>query len=929
MKRNRIISFILTAVMLLSMTAAVLPVNAALSFNDTDGHWGKAAIEYVVEKGLMNGVGNGESFAPDMSLTRGMVVTVLYRDNGSPKQKYTATFSDVAEGQYYTAAAEWAFANNIVNGTGTDDWGDPLFSPNRDITRQELATMFGRYADFRHVDKTGDSASIDSFPDASSVATWATDAVKWAVGVGLITGKANGGAATLSPEDKAVRAEFATIIKRFKETDFDYLVAYEKPVVKNEYTEPDYPLVTDADVYVAVDGNDNNPGTLEKPLATFEAAKVKVRGIKKNGERKVAFMGGDYGVMSVTMTAEDSGTETSPITYCAYGDDEVYFTNGVYITNDQFKPLDAADKAYFSESNADKIMKVDLSAHPSADKIDSSVSISNAAGMLWPARIPNKLDGADQYYPNMTVNVATPDSPYTMEEIRAEAIANGYLNADTIILPYTEQNKLQALNTIKSRLDSYHTYEGVQICGYVSKVWHQDMLNIKSYDKATGVVEFFNKPQHGFVNVDESQKAFISNASEELDAVGEYWLDTSTKTLYIYGATGNYYIATDGTFIRATGAHYMSFVNLNFRCTKASPVALDSCDNVTFDRTDVSFVSGNGGFEVINCLNFTLKNSDFGYFSGYGIYFDGLNAGERPETGYDYMALMSQNVLVENNCFHDIALVDVHSDVAAVKLGNYVIGARIAHNEFYNSARHAISFGQTSFDVLIEYNEIHDCMTNSADGGAIHNGRGIVGPSHIMRYNLIYDIVASHQGGTYGIYLDDFETDNELYGNVFYNVTTPIVTNRGRDNYIHDNVLINSGNIMINYSPESAIKTYFDADSSREFQYQYHTLLPKEDSPYYAIWAAKCPNNYKVELDTEDFYNRNSAFVQNNTVVYNYFIDSVINFNEDAVAVGTIENNFELKTDENPFFANPAIGDYSVVKGEGLADNHFDKIGRY
>lgn len=108
MKRNRIISFILTAVMLLSMTVAVLPVNAALSFNDTDGHWGKAAIEYVVEKGLMNGVGNGESFAPDMSLTRGMVVTVLYRDNGSPKQKYTATFSDVAEGQYYTAAAEWA-----------------------------------------------------------------------------------------------------------------------------------------------------------------------------------------------------------------------------------------------------------------------------------------------------------------------------------------------------------------------------------------------------------------------------------------------------------------------------------------------------------------------------------------------------------------------------------------------------------------------------------------------------------------------------------------------------------------------------------------------------------------------------------------------------------------------------------------------------
>ena len=86
-----------------------------------------------------------------------------------------------------------------------------MFSSNRDITRQELATMFKRYADFKHVDTAKGATDIASFPDASSVASWAADAVKWAVGVGLITGKTNGGAATLSPEDKAVRAEFATI----------------------------------------------------------------------------------------------------------------------------------------------------------------------------------------------------------------------------------------------------------------------------------------------------------------------------------------------------------------------------------------------------------------------------------------------------------------------------------------------------------------------------------------------------------------------------------------------------------------------------------------------------------------------------------------------------------------------------------------------
>ena len=617
------------------------------------------------------------------------------------------------------------------------------------------------------------------------------------------------------------------------------------------------------------------------------------------------------------------------MTYCAYGDDEVYFTNGVYIAKDQFKPLDEADKAYFNAKAVANIKKVDLSEHPAVSKIDTSSSISSANGMLWPARVPNKQGNADAYYPGMTRNVATADSPYTIEELMHEATTNGYLNQDTILIPYTEQKKLEALNVVKTKLDSYHTLENVQICGYVSKVWEQDALNIKEYNKETGIIEFYNASKRGFVNVDMQQQAYINNVSEELDAVGEYWIDHSTKTLYVYGEVDNCYIATEGTFISANRANHLNFVNLNFRSTNGTPVKLEKSDFVTFDRTNFSFVSGNDGFQVIQCLDFTLKNSEFAYFSGYGIYFYGLGIGDRNEDGYDYMALMSQNITVENNLFHDMSYVDLHSDVAAVKLSDYIIGAKIAHNEFYNCARHAISFGQTSFDVLIEYNEIHDCMTSSADGGAIHNGRGIVGPAHIIRYNYFYDIVANLSGGTYGIYLDDFETDNELYGNIFYNVSTPIVTNCGRDNFIHDNVMIDSGNIFINYNPERAIKTYFDVDSSREFQYQYHTLLPKEDSPYYAIWAAKCPNNYKVELDTEDYYNRNSAFVQNNTVVDNYFINSVIDFTDDALAVGTYENNVAIPDDENPFFANPAIGDYSVVKGEGLADNHFDKIGRY
>ena len=185
----RFISAVLAVLLLISTLTVGMTVHGVLNFNDTDGHWGESAIEYVVENGLMNGVGDGTSFAPNMSLTRGMVVTVLYRDNGAPSGEFMGTFLDVTDSAYYTAAAEWAYANEIVNGTGTDEWGEPYFSPDRDITRQELATMFKRYADFKHVDTTKGSSDISAFPDAGTVADWASDAVKWAVGVGLITGK--------------------------------------------------------------------------------------------------------------------------------------------------------------------------------------------------------------------------------------------------------------------------------------------------------------------------------------------------------------------------------------------------------------------------------------------------------------------------------------------------------------------------------------------------------------------------------------------------------------------------------------------------------------------------------------------------------------------------------------------------------------------
>lgn len=213
MKKSIIIKLfsILSAAALLIMCTTIA---SASGFTDTEGHWATESIDFVVREGLMNGVEDGSRFAPNMSLTRGMVVTVLYRDNGAPEVMYEGVFGDVADGAYYTSAAIWASENGVVMGTGEVN-GVQMFSPDRNITRQELAVMFMRYA--RYLGANVDSSlDISSYPDCDKVASWATDSVRWAVEKGLITGKKSGGDRTLSPEDDASRAEFATIMERFK-----------------------------------------------------------------------------------------------------------------------------------------------------------------------------------------------------------------------------------------------------------------------------------------------------------------------------------------------------------------------------------------------------------------------------------------------------------------------------------------------------------------------------------------------------------------------------------------------------------------------------------------------------------------------------------------------------------------------------------------
>ena len=174
-------------------------------FSDVDsGAWYAGAVDYVREHGLMEGVGEGR-FDPEGSLTRAMLVTVLWRQAGQPVVNYLMRFSDVDGGQWYTEAIRWATSRGIVGG-----YGNGMFGPNDNITREQLAVMLWRYA--------GSPAATDKelhFTDVDKASGYALEALRWVVENGILNGYGDG---RLGPRGQATRAQVAQMLKNYLES---------------------------------------------------------------------------------------------------------------------------------------------------------------------------------------------------------------------------------------------------------------------------------------------------------------------------------------------------------------------------------------------------------------------------------------------------------------------------------------------------------------------------------------------------------------------------------------------------------------------------------------------------------------------------------------------------------------------------------------
>ena len=164
--------------------------------------WFYAAVQYVSENKLMNGVAEN-AFGPDIHTTRGMLVTILHRMEGEP-QAGEHSFTDVAEDKYYADAVAWAAENDIVNG-----YSDTVFAPEKAMSREEMAVVLYRYAQYKGWDVSA-QGDLSRYTDSESVSAWSAEAMTWAVGAKVM----NGMDGRLAPQGDALRSQTATVLMR-------------------------------------------------------------------------------------------------------------------------------------------------------------------------------------------------------------------------------------------------------------------------------------------------------------------------------------------------------------------------------------------------------------------------------------------------------------------------------------------------------------------------------------------------------------------------------------------------------------------------------------------------------------------------------------------------------------------------------------------
>jgi hypothetical protein len=689
-------------------------------------------------------------------------------------------------------------------------------------------------------------------------------------------------------------------------------------------------------IYISPNGNDKNKGSLEEPMSTLQGARDQIRSLKKipRGGITVFLREGQYKLNETFVLGQnDSGTKKSPVKYSAYLGEKVSISGGVSISPEMVKELDPEESLFFDQSVRDNIKKIDLSKLGITDfgKI-KNVGFSRPYNTSGLELFVNKKAFELSRYPNKNKipmgKVIDPGSFPSKGDF---------------------SNKGGKFTYDDERPSRWKYSSDVWICGYFNKGWAEDAVQIAEIDTVARTFTTAQAHHYGFGSGASWKQWYAFNVLEEIDTVGEYFLNRETGVLYFYPDPENPIETLEVSMLEKPlvameGASNVTFSNITFECSRSIGIyieegagnKIEACTlrnlggtaiclgkgtesdlSMRHDLENSSLVSRQMGSIPQVLYNHTTLNRSAGENHGIiNCHIYQVGAGGVILGGGDRKSLAKGGNYVHNCLIHDFNRIE-----KSYRAGIWItgVGNRISNCEIYDAPMMAILLHGN--DHVIEYCDFHDVVREMHDQGAIYYGRNPSERGNVVRYNYFHDLGSEHL--SVSVYHDDGACGMEVHANVFYRAgSMPVLIGGGNDHTYSNNIFINCPiGIHVDNRKQGWAKGSGDKGGSWKFEERLNAVDYK--NPPYSV---RYPQQVTYWEEDEA-----KKYPKNNRVINNVFyrVKNVIDGKKDWLIW---ENNKIL--DEAPSFWNEEKQQFSLQNGKivyedlsGFESIDFDKIG--